>query len=160
MFFRRRQKNADGDNVKKISLVVVLMLAILLTVIGAAAAEEQKTDNYTVAKTIEVTDSSGEISSKEVTVKPGDYIKINLYAAGGTGYGWQLDFYSADSIQEVSKNTVSVGDKHLAGGPVRWEFVLLVKPEAEAQTLHFALVRPWEKSEKPAKVFDLHIVLD
>jgi hypothetical protein len=35
----------------------------------------------------------------------------------------------------------------------------LVKPEAEAQTLHFALVRPWEKSKKPARVFDLKVLL-
>ncbi|MCE5286869.1 MAG: protease inhibitor I42 family protein [Pelosinus sp.] len=144
---------------KKSSLVVALMLVMLLTVIGAAAAEEQKADNYAVVKTVEVNGRSGEIASQEVTVKPGDYIKVNLYAAGGTGYDWQLDSDSADSIQAVSKDTAPVGDKYLAGGPVRWEFVLLVKPEAKPQTLHFALVRSWEKNKKPAQAFDLKVLL-
>jgi predicted secreted protein len=138
---------------KKLSLVLAVTLIMLITLIGAAFAE--KVNNCAIANTVEVAADSGEIS-KDITVKPGDYIKVILYANGGTGYGWELN--SDNIVEQISKNTMPVDDKCLAGGPERYEFVLLVRPEAsEPRTLHFVLIRPWEKTKQPAQVFDLNL---
>ena len=145
--------------VRKISVMLVMILTMATISSGAASAGEKKTNDYPVIATVVVVGDSSGNSPEAIKVKPGDYFKVVLYAAGGTGYGWMLDSKSLISIKAVADSVAPVNSQPLAGGKAKWEFCLRVKPEAAGQeTLHFYLSRPWEKNGKPARVFDLNVV--
>jgi len=118
-----------------------------------------KNGNDLIAKVVVVGDSN-EKFPEAIEVNTGDYFKVVLHAAGGTGYGWALDSESLKLIELVSSNVAQVNSQSLlVGGKAIWEFYLRLKPEMTGQeTIHFYLSRPWEKNEKPAQVFDLTVV--
>jgi len=145
--------------VKMISVMLAMVLAIGMIATGMASAEEKKTEDYPESVTVVVIGDSSVKAPEVITVFPGDYFKVVLYAAGGTGYCWMLDSDSLISIKMVANSSSPVSSLTLAGGKVRWEFYLRVKPETTGQEiLHFYLSRPWDKNEKSDQVVDLTVI--
>lgn len=139
--------------------VLFVMIAMLITIaMGQTAVGAEPAKEYPVTVMV-VAASDSAVAPEEVKVNPGNCFKVILYAAAGTGYGWELDSGTLTSIELLERNVVSVSRLPLEGGPAKWEFCLRVKPQgAGPETLHFSLSRPWEKTEKPARMFDLTVV--
>jgi Predicted secreted protein len=147
----------------RLAILVVFLLVLLGVTPLAASAEKEALDFPIVMTIVVVGDPSGGKAPEDIEVAPGDYFKVVLYAAGGTGYSWVLESQSPGTVEIAADHTVPVSSQlngpPLAGGMVKWEFYLHVKAEATGQeTLHFTLSRPWEKNQKPARMFDLHVI--
>ncbi|HUJ90151.1 MAG TPA: protease inhibitor I42 family protein [Syntrophorhabdales bacterium] len=63
-------------------------------------------------------------SGREVQVKSGDVIQVELDGSGGTGYWWYVTGLDAARAELVSEETKPPSDKKLLGGPVTgiWRF--------------------------------------
>lgn len=140
---------------KKALIVLSLMLFITMPTAGAAPIEAVNGCQYPISMTVIAESDSSQI----INVKVGDYFKVTLEAAGGTGYSWQLDNKNMDFVEAVDKTVAPVNPNlHLAGGKVRWEFYFRVKPDALGQdTLQFCLRRG--QNEMPVKKAWLIIIV-
>jgi len=155
---RKINYDEDGGNVNKLSIMLMMLILVSISV-GVASAEEKSSDYPVSTAVVVVGNGRGEVP-EALELESGDYFKVVLYAAGGTGYNWALDNESLKSIEVVANSSVPVNHLPLAGGPVRWEFYLRLKPGAtEPENLHFYLSRPWDKNQKPAQMFDLAVAI-
>ena len=96
-------------------------------------------------------------SGREVQVKSGDVIQVELDGAGGTGYWWYATGLDAARAELVSEETKAPSDKKLLGGPTRgiWRF----KAKEPGKTdLTMKYYRVWEGPEKAVDQFS--VILD
>lgn len=144
---------------KKWALLVVLLTMVVFCG-TVAAAEGMAYREYPISATVVVSGDGSASVSESVDVKKGDYFKVVLYAAGGTGYEWTLATQNPLLVEAVGNSTAPVDNTgKLAGGKVRWVFYLKMKADATGQeTLQFVLRRSWEKNVQPARSFDLTLV--
>ena len=139
----------------------VFALAAMMLFSATASAEGMAYREYPISATVVVTADTNTNVSESIDVKNGDYIKVVLYASGGTGYAWTLATQNPLLVEAVGSSTAPVeGTEKLAGGKVRWVYYLKMKAEASGQeTLQFVLSRSWEKNVPPARSFDLTLVV-
>jgi predicted secreted protein len=96
-----------------------------------------------------------EDSGREVDIKSGDVIQIELSGSGGTGYWWyvtNLDKTRAEVVSEETKPALS--DKKLLGGPTTgvWRFKAKEPGRAELIMKYY---RVWEGPEKAEGQFSV-----
>lgn len=98
--------------------------------------------------------------STDTALSVGDALRVELRASSGTGYQWVFAGCDADlSASSASllprfdwrkgEGKVETAEPGKPGGPARWVFEFNAARTGDT-TLHFALVRPWEKGVKPA----------
>ena len=95
-----------------------------------------------------------EDNGREVQVKSGDVIQVELDGAGGTGYWWYVTRIDAGYMELVSEETNPAADKKLLGGPVKgiWRF----KAKGQGRTdLVMKYYRVWEGPEKAENQFSV-----
>ena len=97
-------------------------------------------------------------TGKEVRLKTGDMIEIELSGPGATGYSWYLDDVPA-GIMLVSQTTQADREKGRVGGPVSYIFRLRAdKPGiSEIRILYY---RPWEGKEKTIDRFSITLLVE
>ena len=98
-----------------------------------------------------------EDSGREVEVKSGDVIQIELSGSGGTGYWWYVTKIDAKYAELVAEETKAPPDKKVLGGPTKgiWRF----KAKEPGKTdLTMKYYRVWEGPEKAAEQFS--VILD
>ena len=81
-------------------------------------------------------------SGKEIEVRLGDIIQIELQEMGGAGYQWHLQDLGTDCVRFDSEETKVPSDGRL-GAPAlgRWKFEVTREGSAEIRLDHY---RPWE----------------
>jgi len=96
-------------------------------------------------------------NNKEVTVKVGDVINIELERSGGTGYDWYIDAPSGDCLELIGEHTETVAtDKAIVGAPVTEEWQLkAIKSGYTEVVLH--LYRVWEGKDKSIDSFKIRV---
>ncbi len=94
-------------------------------------------------------------SGKEITVKPGDIIRIELEEVGAAGYLWQFDSLDREFFDLVHLETEPY-KKGVIGGPVRKSWHLKAK-KAGHTTIRMSYLRPWEDKAKAADRFILPV---
>ena len=95
-----------------------------------------------------------EDSGREVVVKSGDVIQIELSGSGGTGYWWYVTKMDSKYAELVSEETKAPSDKKLLGGPTKgtWRF----KAKEPGKTdLIMKYYRAWEGPEKAVDEFSV-----
>ena len=96
-------------------------------------------------------------NNKEVTVKVGDAINIELELFGGTGYDWHIDKPSGECLELISERTdTAATDKAIVGAPLtkEWELRAIKRGDTEV-VLH--LYRAWEGKEKAIDLFKIRV---
>ena len=91
---------------------------------------------------------------REVQLKSGDVIQVELDGSGGTGYWWYATGLDAARAELVSEETKAPSDKKLLGGPTRgiWRF----KAKEPGKTdLTMKYYRVWEGPEKAVDQFSV-----
>ncbi|MBP2656904.1 MAG: Chagasin family peptidase inhibitor [Firmicutes bacterium] len=137
---------------KKTLVSLVIMMFISMTASGSVPIEEVKWCHYPISMTV-----MGNGDNQTVDVKAGNYFKVTLESAAGTGYRWELDNKNMVLVNAAEQNVASVDKVFLPGGKVRWEFYYKVNPTASGQeTLRFSLRRC--RGEIPAKEFLLTVI--
>lgn len=86
-------------------------------------------------------------------IKAGEFFKVELYAAGGTGYEWVLLNKDLQLVEVMSRSTGPVTETpNLVGGKMRTIYILQAKSGTAGQeTVAFSLRRSWEPANLAAK---------
>jgi len=97
-------------------------------------------------------------SGKEITVKVGQDVQIELEGLGGTGYWWYVENFDAQRMELLSEKTKSVSDGR-AGRPVLglWTFRAKNPGTVEIQLDYY---RIWEGSAKAIDHFQVRIKVE
>jgi predicted secreted protein len=97
-------------------------------------------------------------SGKEITIKAGQGIQIQLEGMGGTGYWWYVENLDARRIELLSEKTKSVSDGRV-GGPVLglWTFRAMEPGTVEIKMDYY---RIWEGSAKAIDHFQVRIKVE
>ena len=106
-------------------------------------------------KTIMITK---EDNGKEISLKTGDVIRIELKELGSAGYGWYVDELNKEYLELVSKETKVVSEDKI-GAPVMavWLFKAKKKGSSELKMDHY---RAWEGKERAAEHFSIKILIE
>lgn len=130
-------------------LGVALVLAVLLP--GVAGAEEA-----TCAIQVDGA-GKGEVVMA-LTLLPGDSVRVELTAASGTGYSWQLAGEPKLVAVDKSGPQPVRSEPGPVGAPYREVYVLRAGETAGDETIRFILARPWE-SKMPAKTLTIAVTV-
>ena len=97
-------------------------------------------------------------SGKEITVKAGQVIQIQVEGMGGTGYWWYVQNLDAGRVELLSEKTRVVSDGRM-GGPVLGLWTFRAK-EPGTTEIKMDYYRSWEGSAKAADHFQVTIKIE
>jgi predicted secreted protein len=131
--------------------VIVILVFILLGNLCAEATGKLDTMGRKVMLDIY---SNG----KQVELKVGDEINIELVGAGGTGYWWYFDKLDHNLFELVDEETrvAGKGEKEMTGRPVIGTWKLRAK-KAGRSIIKMKYYRAWEKSSKAINQFEVSV---
>jgi hypothetical protein len=144
-------------------------LAVMIFLWGGqcAAAEDVCRDcSVTTKVTIESSfGAEGQVPvARVLTVKAGDFIEVELLAAGGTGYEWKQMNENISLARLVSTEGPSPVEAKagLVGGKERLVQIWQISDHATSGTevLQYRLVRGWEKGVQPARSVDITLQVE
>ena len=99
-------------------------------------------------------------SGKEVTVRAGENIRIELKRYGGTGYDWHLEKSFEGHLSLVKEEDVeeAVGSRAIVGASIKkqWDLRAISPGETEVS---IKLYRNWEGMDKAIDSFKLRIII-
>lgn len=145
----------------KLFCILFLLVGITVAVPRTALAEGMSYREISMQETVIVDGQKTNASDYRMEVKPGAYIRVELVAAGGTGYEWKLlnEDLQTTEVSYKTSEPVKV-ELNRTGGPIKTVFIMKVKENARGEEkLVFNLVRPWEKQGKEAQTFELTVWL-
>jgi len=124
----------------------MFLILVLPLIFGLSLAYGNET--ITVNKTF---------NGREIKVRTGGIIRVELEQAGATGYLWELKDLDKEHFEVVSAETLEPVEKpDLMGGPVKKTWSIRVKTKGKSE-LRFIYSRPWEKKEKAADEFVMKV---
>jgi predicted secreted protein len=97
-------------------------------------------------------------SGKEITIKAGQGIQIQLEGLGGTGYWWYVENLDARRMELLSEKTKSVSDGRV-GGPVLGLWTFRAKEPGTVE-IKMDYYRTWEGSAKAIDHFQVRIKIE
>lgn len=94
---------------------------------------------------------------REIKVRSGAMIRVELEQAGAAGYTWEIQGPDAKHFDVVNVKTPEPPEKpDLVGAPVKKIWLIRVKEKGRSE-LKFIHFRPWEGKEKAADSFLLKV---
>lgn len=96
-----------------------------------------------------------EDDGKEIGIKRGDVIQIELERMGSTGYKWYVDAIDAEHLELITEETVSL-EEGVTGGPVLdiWRLKALKKGHVE---MKIDCYREWEGIDRAIEHFSIRL---
>jgi len=132
-------------------MVLMASLCIACPFQGGAA------DSLMTPKIVVDKNSSG----KEIEVKVGDEIQIELESIGGTGFSWYFDVLDTTLFERVGERTRSINREreNIGGNPVIMVWILRAKTPGDS-SIKMSYYRIWEGENSAIKHFEIkvHIV--
>jgi predicted secreted protein len=96
-------------------------------------------------------------NGREVKVRAGTMIKVELEQAGAAGYTWEIQDPNTKHFEVMSVKTPEPPEKpDLVGAPIKKTWLIKVKEKGKSE-LRFFHFRPWEGKEKAADSFALKV---
>jgi len=96
-------------------------------------------------------------NGREIKVRTGTMIQVELEQAGTAGYTWEIEDLDKKHFEVVSVKTPEPPEKpDLVGAPVKktWFIRAIEKGKSEIRLIHY---RSWEGKEKAADTFVLKV---
>jgi predicted secreted protein len=96
-------------------------------------------------------------NGREIKVRTGSMIRVNLEELGAAGYAWSIKDLDSEHFEVLSSGTKSVpppGD--ITGAPVIRTWLISAKKEGKAE-LKFLHYRPWEGEKNASDTFVLKV---
>ncbi len=130
--------------------ILILILTLSLSSVCIAMESKVERDKMILGK---------QDSGRELTVKAGDTIRIELEAIGGTGYWWYINTLDATHLELLSEESRVISEKGKTGAPVMdiWRFKTLKKGSAEIRLDYY---RRWEGLERAVEHFTIKLTID
>jgi predicted secreted protein len=122
----------------------LLLISLLLTALALPAASAP------------MTMLTQKDNGREITVPLGTVIQVELAAAGGAGYLWELTDLDPAHLQLLKTETVSADKPGITGAPNMSRWQLRTKQRGQAE-LKFYYFRPWEGKDKALNRFYVKI---
>jgi predicted secreted protein len=99
-----------------------------------------------------------EQAGREIALKVGDILQIELPSRGGTGYSWFAEANGAPYLKLMFEAAQQVGQSH-PGSPVTqvWRFKAAKPGATEINLVYY---RPWEGVGKAADHFRLRLLVE
>lgn len=130
--------------------LVVLVISMAIQACATGGGNAQEGGNVVVLKKAD--------SGKEIQVKKGDVLQIELEGTGGTGYWWYVTERDPRLLELLSEETKVPSEKKL-GGPVTG--VWRLKAIAAGKTrLVMKYYRVWEGPDKAAEQFSVVLTVE
>jgi predicted secreted protein len=148
-------KNMEKAQNGRIILVIIMSL-ILSCCVGHTTGNSTNlpAGNRKIVKLIK------QDNARDIVVKTGSVIEIQLKAAGGTGYEWNVTKIDNERLELISEDITGLsGSDMRVGTPVSntWSFSALKRGVAD---LEIRLYRRWEGPAKSAETFNLRIRIE
>jgi predicted secreted protein len=136
---------------KKLFFIVCIYMTLYPTGFCNAMNSGEEVNNRTVI-TIKKQDNG-----KEITVKTGDIIRVELEEMGTAGYSWFVDNLNTEHLEMLSKGTKPMSEDKV-GAPVLgiWMFRAKKKGSVEINMDHY---RAWEGKEKATEHFSIKLLI-
>ena len=93
-------------------------------------------------------------NGQQISVKHGEEFDIALPEVRTAGYQWKMQNAAVPQSELVEEKAESDASHSGGAGKHRWRFRASAEGNAE---LEFHYVRPWQKSEGPAKTFKVKV---
>ena len=95
-------------------------------------------------------------NGKEITIKIGDILQIELKRSGGTGYEWYLDKSYGKYFELIKEDTETGQSGGLVGTPVvrTWKLRAIEGGEID---IRLFLYRNWEGKDKAVETFKIKV---
>ncbi len=96
-------------------------------------------------------------NGREIKVKVGSTIRVELEHAGAAGYTWEIKDLDSEHFEVASIRTPEPSEKpDLIGGPVKKIWLIRAKIKGKCE-LKFIYFRPWEGVEKTVDTFVMKV---
>ncbi len=97
-------------------------------------------------------------NGREITVRPGEVIRIELEQAGGTGYVWEPHDLDTEHFEVLGVETRAAVKPEMTGLPVVkiWSIKALKEGKSE---LKFSYYRPWQGIKNALDEFILKVCI-
>lgn len=94
---------------------------------------------------------------KEITVRVGDTVQVELVQLGSAGYKWHLSLSDPSCLELVSSETREISEGRV-GGPVLgiWKFKAKKEGATEVRMDHY---RPWEGADRSTDRFLIRLII-
>ncbi|MEN6411219.1 MAG: protease inhibitor I42 family protein [Veillonellales bacterium] len=149
----------NGKTLKKALAMMSTSFLLWCLAAGMVSADGMASAETPIAMNIKVDakDAANEVLSFDI--KAGEVFKVELYAAGGTGYEWVLLNKDLQLIEVVSSSTgPAMETPNLVGGKMRSVYILQAKSDTAGQeTVVFSLRRSWEPANMAAKTINCEV---
>lgn len=139
--FSRQRRPAGRRMARLIVLVLLLMMAGRLQMRGGE-------------KTVRVTINE---NGSSITLHGGDVLEVALPASFGTGYSWKIANKTGNVLKARGGPETVPGEKGNQPGQSETQVFRFVTSARGTAQLEMHYVRPWEKDERPAKIFSLTV---
>lgn len=138
----------------------LLSMSLLIGSVAAAvvlAEDRAFQEEAPIAMTVKVDADDAASEGLAVDIKAGDFFKVELYAASGTGYDWEV-LNKALQLVKVEKRYSVMETPDLPGGKMCTVYILQAKPDTVGQeTVGFSLRRSWEPANMAAKTINCEV---
>jgi len=112
---------------------------------------------FSICDAVETVVVDKAFNGREIKVRTGTMIKVELEQAGTAGYTWEIEDLDKKHFEVVSVKTPEPPEKpDLVGAPIikTWLIIAKEKGRSELRFIHF---RPWEGKEKAADTFVMKV---
>jgi inhibitor of cysteine peptidase len=138
---------------KKIPITVLAMAGILF--IAGCNTTNKETSKHTANISV----SEG-LNGRSLTIKEGDIFSIKLRGNPTTGYSWQLSSADKSILNLIEKKFIPEKKKKNIVGSGGTDIFIFEAVGSGKTDLKLIYARSWEKYAKPAKTFNLKVMVE
>jgi len=137
----------------KIIIHILMHITIILT--GITLSIGQSINGSTAINNCQITAViTKSDNNKNIMVRPGDLVQIELKVQGGTGYTWDIEKMNVDCFEIIKVESKYDVDEGAAGRPVTKIWKLKIRNKCDTP-IKFILYRIWEGKEKAIDNFQI-----
>jgi len=146
-----------GEMLKKMFTMLSVSFLIWSMAPVVALAADVTVQEPPIAITVKASADNATSEGLVVDIKAGDFFKVELFAASGTGYEWEL-LNKALQLVKVENSYSVMETPNLAGGKMLTVYILQAKPDTVGQeVIVFSLRRSWQPANMAAKTVNCEV---
>ena len=146
-----------GEMLKTVFTMLSISFLIWGMAPAVALAADMTVQEPPIAMTVKAAADDAASDGLVVDIKAGDFFKVELFAASGTGYEWEL-LNKALQLVNVENRYSVMETPNLAGCKMRTVYILQAKPDTAGQEIIvFSLRRSWQPANMAAKTVNCEV---
>jgi predicted secreted protein len=95
-------------------------------------------------------------NGKEITVKKGGVIQIEMEVLGGAGFIWEFEDLDSEHLEILREETEGIPKEGFMGAPTIKIWQLMAKKAGETEVTMYCF-RPWESKDKAIGKFEIKV---